>query len=134
MIKAELLLENVAPIAIEWDLSLHDKDGIEISLPSHITSPDGEHLDSIRLKGKIDRVDLVPFDIENNNWINEEGNDEVAPLELYKSSWKPRRLVIIRDIKTSEKTDIKDRHYKGCLLYTSPSPRDMRRSRMPSSA
>ena len=25
-------------------------------------------------------------------------------------------------------------HYKGCLLYTSPSPRDMRRSRMPSSA
>ena len=24
--------------------------------------------------------------------------------------------------------------YKGCLLYTSPSPRDMRRSRMPSSA
>ena len=26
------------------------------------------------------------------------------------------------------------RRLKGCLLYTSPSPRDMRRSRMPSSA
>ena len=25
-------------------------------------------------------------------------------------------------------------HGRGCLLYTSPSPRDMRRSRMPSSA
>ena len=25
-------------------------------------------------------------------------------------------------------------HYWSCLLYTSPSPRDMRRSRMPSSA
>ena len=25
-------------------------------------------------------------------------------------------------------------HIKSCLLYTSPSPRDMRRSRMPSSA
>ena len=25
-------------------------------------------------------------------------------------------------------------HYIACLLYTSPSPRDMRRSRMPSSA
>ena len=25
-------------------------------------------------------------------------------------------------------------NYKPCLLYTSPSPRDMRRSRMPSSA
>ena len=24
--------------------------------------------------------------------------------------------------------------HRGCLLYTSPSPRDMRRSRMPSSA
>ena len=29
----------------------------------------------------------------------------------------------------------KDQHHVvGCLLYTSPSPRDMRRSRMPSSA
>ena len=25
-------------------------------------------------------------------------------------------------------------HLKGCLLYTSPSPRDSRKSRMPSSA
>ena len=30
--------------------------------------------------------------------------------------------------------DITRLRYKGCLLYTSPSPRDMRRSRMPSSA
>ena len=27
-----------------------------------------------------------------------------------------------------------DYHYKYCLLYTSPSPRDKRQSRMPSSA
>ena len=26
------------------------------------------------------------------------------------------------------------RHYRSCLLYTSPSPRDKRQSRMPSSA
>ena len=25
-------------------------------------------------------------------------------------------------------------HYEGCLLYTSPSPRDRQKSRMPSSA
>ena len=31
-------------------------------------------------------------------------------------------------------TDEEVQVYKGCLLYTSPSPRDMRRSRMPSSA
>ena len=30
-------------------------------------------------------------------------------------------------------TDI-DRNHKGCLLYTSPSPRDLSTSRMPSSA
>mgnify|MGYP007112045222 CR=1 FL=1 len=30
--------------------------------------------------------------------------------------------------------DIFRRHYKACLLYTSPSPRDRTRSRMPSSA
>ena len=29
---------------------------------------------------------------------------------------------------------IKDAHRKACLLYTSPSPRDKRQSRMPSSA
>ena len=29
---------------------------------------------------------------------------------------------------------IADRKFATCLLYTSPSPRDMRRSRMPSSA
>ena len=29
---------------------------------------------------------------------------------------------------------MKEYAYYGCLLYTSPSPRDMRRSRMPSSA
>ena len=28
----------------------------------------------------------------------------------------------------------RDEHLKGCLLYTSPSPRDRTRSRMPSSA
>ena len=40
----------------------------------------------------------------------------MAPLELYKrEDWKPKRLVIIRDIKTTETTDRKERHYKGLL-------------------
>ena len=30
--------------------------------------------------------------------------------------------------------DLVDKHYDVCLLYTSPSPRDKRQSRMPSSA
>ena len=32
------------------------------------------------------------------------------------------------------KDDLEDRSYHFCLLYTSPSPRDVEESRMPSSA
>ena len=37
----------------------------------------------------------------------------MAPLQIINSGWKPRRLVLIRDIKTTESTDVKERHYKG---------------------
>ena len=37
---------------------------------------------------------------------------------------RPRYNIILRD----------DKHYPFCLLYTSPSPRDRQKSRMPSSA
>ena len=42
----------------------------------------------------------------------------------------------LRDEAIDETTflDLDDEDLKDCLLYTSPSPRDMRRSRMPSSA
>ena len=33
-----------------------------------------------------------------------------------------------------EREDWLGTYYKGCLLYTSPSPRDVEESRMPSSA
>ena len=33
-----------------------------------------------------------------------------------------------------QKTKLLTKLFDACLLYTSPSPRDMRRSRMPSSA
>ena len=104
MIEAELLLENVIPIALEWDLSQDNSNGVEISLPKHITLPKGNTLPSIWLRGMIDRVDLAPFDSEKNIWINKEGSKDIAPLEIYNSEWKPRRLVIIRDLKTTEKT------------------------------
>ena len=47
------------------------------------------------------------------------------------------RKILGRDADTyseEELTDIVDRLYAICLLYTSPSPRDQRGSRMPSSA
>ena len=45
------------------------------------------------------------------------------------------RATVDGDAITIEERDAEEiTHVKGCLLYTSPSPRDMRRSRMPSSA
>ena len=50
-----------------------------------------------------------------------------------KSKWKKGKLYVAkRDIKKAEKALAKS--FKRCLLYTSPSPRDLSTSRMPSSA
>ena len=47
---------------------------------------------------------------------------------------KDRRRWTEPALPVSDSDDGRDVLYDGCLLYTSPSPRDMRRSRMPSSA
>ena len=45
------------------------------------------------------------------------------------------KLIPARDrIHAVEDIDERSPHYHNCLLYTSPSPRDLARSRMPSSA
>ena len=46
------------------------------------------------------------------------------------------KIISINIKNTSHHFDviIKSKEFQFCLLYTSPSPRDMRRSRMPSSA
>ena len=44
-----------------------------------------------------------------------------------------QRLIDL-DIESAGKEQRKSNIYKGCLLYTSPSPRDRQKSRMPSSA
>ena len=43
-------------------------------------------------------------------------------------------LMQIADVVAREKSIEREEVIMACLLYTSPSPRDMRRSRMPSSA
>ena len=55
-------------------------------------------------------------------------------LEIWKSDWPPTR---INDLINSVIGELHGRTYIDntiCLLYTSPSPRDRTRSRMPSSA
>ena len=63
-------------------------------------------------------------------FIAEDKQKEAFANEKQRSSWKDDR----RDRKRNDRGDRNDRSEKRCLLYTSPSPRDQRGSRMPSSA
>ncbi|MED5455181.1 MAG: PD-(D/E)XK nuclease family protein, partial [Candidatus Thermoplasmatota archaeon] len=114
MIAEERTLSGAIPIAIEWEALSFDEDGIEISLPEEISSHGHGELPSLRLRGEIDRVDLVPFDSEMTIFEDENGSQTVAPIRLDGEDWRPRRQIIIRDIKTSEGKPIK-RHRLGLL-------------------
>ena len=85
----------------------------------------------------IDRVSkLLKYFINTGKVLYNETTKEIAIKNWvkYNNSTSPKVLSCIK----SELDDVKDRvlieYIKGCLLYTSPSPRDRTRSRMPSSA
>ena len=113
IVRAESKLGDAAPVSVEWSMTSHDEDGIEISLPLELTG--GMELPPIRVRGYIDRVDLLPIDEEGNVWIDNGGDENVAPIRVHDSDWKPRRLVAIRDLKTSESKSAKDRRSDGLL-------------------
>ena len=87
-----------------------------------------------------------------NQEILEQSQFEFTATEVPVSSLIPVQTQRVRDLKKQEKRLIKveknayrplvidqqyyiiDGHHRYCLLYTSPSPRDRTRSRMPSSA
>ena len=81
------------------------------------------------VNGTLERDEVITDEI--NNHLNTDLNmirlDKVFQViiksAIFEFLYKPR---------TSTKIIIKE--YLNCLLYTSPSPRDTRRSRMPSSA
>jgi len=115
MISSEFEISDAMPIAFEWDIYGANKSGIEINLPPHISSPDMESLPPIRVRGRIDRVDLLPHDELGTIWIDESGSDTVAPIRILGTNWKPRRLVAIRDLKTSIGKTPGERHQTGLL-------------------
>ncbi len=114
LINAERNLSGSIPIATEWEALSHDPDGIEISIPATLSSPAQEELPNLRMRGQIDRVDLLPFDADMKVLVDESGAQTIAPLRLENSDWKPRRLIVIRDIKTSEGIPL-ERHRIGLL-------------------
>eukprot|EP01017_Pseudomicrothorax_dubius_P003156 TRINITY_DN10387_c0_g1_i1.p1 TRINITY_DN10387_c0_g1~~TRINITY_DN10387_c0_g1_i1.p1 ORF type:complete len:147 (+),score=32.05 TRINITY_DN10387_c0_g1_i1:117-557(+) len=46
----------------------------------------------------------------------------------------PQKLITLDDLMNASSAEVKAEQNLGCLLYTSPSPRDRQKSRMPSSA
>ena len=111
IVRAEAELSDAAPLCLEWNMSDYDEKGISISVPSELS---GENLPPIRMRGLIDRVDALPMD-ETGNWVNQDGDQSVAPLRLQGTGWTPRRLIAIRDLKTSESKTPEERHSDGLL-------------------
>ena len=90
-------------------------------------------------RGKIDAIYIdPPYNTRDKDW--KYNNDYVNSDDLYKhSKWlafMERRLLIARQLLNPADSvlivTIDEKEY--CLLYTSPSPRDLSTSRMPSSA
>ena len=75
------------------------------------------------LLNRFDEKDLI-------NKINKANIAELHPLEMYakNKNGKIKTAIAINEVSIFRETR------QACLLYTSPSPRDRTRSRMPSSA
>ena len=69
------------------------------------------------------------FDIEMR--INEHSSSELI---LQLPAWRPGRYELGNFAKNIQSFKVFDVNDYPCLLYTSPSPRDVEESRMPSSA
>ena len=113
IVRAESTVRHASPVCLEWNVADFDEKGIEISIPKDISG--GEKLPPIRVRGYIDRVDILPMDESTKEWLDPEGDESVAPLRVHGSGWRPRRLVAIRDLKTSESKAAKIRHSDGLL-------------------
>ena len=75
-------------------------------------------------KGKFE--DIIADDYNHNDYEND--------YSLWVSNNKPEIFRKLIEDKSSDVTYIDGKWYFICLLYTSPSPRDRQKSRMPSSA
>ena len=103
--------------------------------PESILHMDEDTFSKLVFKGLTDNLNQIP---ERFRLLQEMAS---VILSEYKGSYAQFILAskydsdVLLDMVVSKMTGFQDHGvYKGCLLYTSPSPRDKRQSRMPSSA
>ncbi len=113
IVSAELKIADSTPISIEWMIGKEGSKNVEISIPKELSGQ--VEIEPIKVRGWIDRVDLLPIDQESGKWVDDDGDDSVAPIRVHDTGWRPKRIIAIRDIKTSESSLPKNRHYKGLL-------------------
>ena len=113
IVSAELKIADSAPISIEWMIGKEGSNNVDISLPKELSGYGDT--EPIKVRGWIDRVDLLPLDPVSGKWVDNDGDDSVAPIRVHGTGWRPKRIIAIRDIKTSESPIHRNRHYKGLL-------------------
>ena len=74
------------------------------------------------------------FDIETQLTIEPIESCRVIPVDLFSKTRKEIEFFKMSFRNSNEGNHMEWPLYQSCLLYTSPSPRDRTRSRMPSSA
>ena len=114
IVSAEMQIADSAPISIEWMIGKEGSNNVVISLPKELSGYG--YTEPIKVRGWVDRVDLLPLDPDSGQWVDNDGDDSVAPIRVHGSGWRPKRIIAIRDIKTSESPTHRNRHYKGLLL------------------
>jgi len=113
IVSAELKIADSTPISIEWMIGKEGSRNVEISLQKELSGY--VETEPIKVRGWVDRVDLLPIDSASGKWVDNDGDDSVAPIRVHGTGWRPKRIIAIRDIKTSESPLHRNRHYKGLL-------------------
>ena len=88
---------------------------------------------TIQFTGTATPIATLNWDLgEDGVIVNQSGNTTEPPNSVITASWPSEgsKLIALE----VDDNGCTDDHIESCLLYTSPSPRDKRQSRMPSSA
>jgi hypothetical protein len=92
MLQSDFSLNDVAPIATEWELESNGMKRVQLGLPDSETT--------FNLRGRVDRVDQIFLQNHESSGVT-----EIIPLDFeLKKPPKSNRLVIIRDLKSVDGT------------------------------